>query len=212
MRTLIVLAMLAHAGVAAAQPAAAPTPARVRFGIAGGVNLATLDVNDDGEDFIENRIGLVAGGAVIVPLAPNFGLQPGVLLTQKGAEYDLSEFDIDEFSIRLTYLEIPLLLRVNATTSGQVAPYLVVGPALAFLLKAETVLDGEDEDIKETTSSFDLGLAVGGGLEIAMGGAAATIEARYTHGLINVADPPEEEDIDAEAHNRVFSFLVGVLF
>jgi hypothetical protein len=112
-------------------------------------------------------------------------------------------FKADDEEVKLNYFEIPILLRADFTTGGNVRPFVVIGPSLAFKLSAKVEEDGEEFDIDDDVEGFDFGLAIGAGLQFGRG----SIEGRYTHGISD-ADPFDED----KARHRVFSFLAGFRF
>ena len=76
----------------AAAMAALPPVARAQglgFGAMGGVTLATLHEDDNGETTpFDFRTGLIVGGFVTWPLGSRLALQSEVLFTQAGAKAD----------------------------------------------------------------------------------------------------------------------------
>lgn len=214
MRTFLVAgALLLPAGAAVAQPSPAPAPAsRPRFGLVAGMNFATLDFDDPSTDeLVETKVGLAVGGVAQFPFSPVMSFESGALLSQKGARYDLDGLGGGEASVDLTYLEVPVLLRFHVPTAGSMRPMFGVGGAVGFLLSAKAKFEGDTEDIEDDTSNVDVGLAVGAGLEFSLGGAAAIVEGRYTHGLSNIAEDSADADT-VEVKNRVLTLLAGVMF
>ncbi len=58
-----------------------------------------------------------------------------------------------------------------------------------------------DEDIQ--TEAIDIGILLGGGLDIRIGGGALTADVRYNLGLIDI------DESDATSRNRAFQVLPG---
>ena len=87
------------------------------------------------------------------------GVMGKLLYVKKGAKNEAGTVEIAS-----KYLEIPILLRVNAGSNGLngVLGYFIVGPAFDILLKA----DQSGLDVKKNYQSLDLGLQIGGGVEI----------------------------------------------
>ena len=105
--------------------------------------------------------------------------------------------------IRIDYLQIPVLLRVNAgsrSTSG-VAAYGIIGPA--FEVKIADEIEGVTVD--DGFEGGDLSLVFGGGVEAAR----LILEARYEKGLRRINDTFSDfSDIKKQA----FTILFGVRF
>jgi len=139
-------------------------------------------------------------------------IQPELLYVQKGATDDDEGVDV---TLKLNYIEVPLLLKIKIPTEGNVSPYFLVGPAIGF--KAGCKISGEsdgasvdldcDEDNIEF-KSIDLGGVVGAGVGFPVGSGQAVLGARYNLGLIRVDDYDDDEPVK----NRAFSFLAGYSF
>jgi hypothetical protein len=175
------------------------------WGIKGGVNFATLTLDQDvGPDF-EYRIGLVAGGFFTFPLGERFDVQPEVLYTQRGATLDALGVDA---TIKLDSLEVPVLVRYGLGSGGR-GLVLFGGPSVGFKLRAEAsaALGGTeaDEDISDEIEDVDFGLVFGAGWEAGR----FSIDGRYTWGLTGIGVDPVEE---GKTTHRVISILVGYRF
>ena len=122
----------------------------------------------------------------------------------------------------LDYVEVPVLLRWNFPTQGtRYRPYLNAGPAFAWRLDCGLTLDGsgggaeaacEDlsrDNLEETLKEYELGLAVGGGLDVfVLGGSGAiNVDARLTRGLSRLS-----EEAGGEVKNQSFTLLLGYAF
>lgn len=79
------------------------------FGILGGVNLQTFNGKDYSGDKLENEmvIGYHAGVNVLIPVAPEFYFQPGLLFSTKGAK-NVTGLITSTYSI--STIELPLNL------------------------------------------------------------------------------------------------------
>ncbi len=176
------------------------------FGARAGINIAeaSFDSDADGPD-TSARIGIVSGGFVTIPLVSWLELQPEVLYSQKGAGFN--EEGIDS-SVRLDYVEFPILARVSRRGSG-LQYYIAGGPSLAVRVRARARADfggaTEEIDISDEVETTDFGVAFGGGIELGR----LVVDARYTLGLKDV----DKDDTDAvKVTNRAFSFTAGVRF
>jgi hypothetical protein len=81
----------------------------IHFGILGGINLHTITGKDYWGEKLNNNLfpGFHAGGNVILNFLPDLYLQPGLLLTVKGAKQNIITDNITK-TTRLTYIEVPL--------------------------------------------------------------------------------------------------------
>jgi hypothetical protein len=176
--------------------------AQDRGGVRVGWNAANLSGNDtsDLED-TKVRSGLVVGMYGVVPVASHFAFQPEILYSQQGAKV---EDGSDKGTIKLDYIQIPMLARIQLGTNPSSPVHLLVGPSFGFRTRAEVKLEDVTVDIKDDTESSDIGLVTG----VAVNAGPAVIDGRYTWGLRNV----DKSGDGSEVKNRVFSISVGFRF
>lgn len=192
----------------------------IKGGLKIGASSAKLygDDVEDLEDFLgedlKSRIGFCVGGFVTIDIAEIFAIQSEVLYTMKGLTYEEEIMgDTLKAWIKLDYLEIPVLAKINIPTPGGVKPSLFAGPAIALKLsskvKAEYAGDSDEEDLEDVKGT-DFGLVIGGGLDFGFGSSgrgSISVDIRYTLGLSTISEF-EGEDIK----NGVFSLMVGYSF
>ncbi|MCC9136482.1 porin family protein [Pontibacter silvestris] len=169
-----------------------------RIGIRGGANIASFE-GDDSEDF-ESRWGFHAGLTANFPIVPEFfSIQPEVLYSQKGASYN-----DDLFKVRVDYLDVPVLARINA---GPI--YFEAGPQVSFRINdkvevsptGSTSIDFDDIDNLRRTS---VGYAAGLGLtSVPMG---LSLGVRYNGDFSKLYD---DGDNSADVRNSVFLLTLG---
>jgi opacity protein-like surface antigen len=197
-------------------PLAAHAQKRVDSAAGFGVKLGLTVTNFGGEDAddlgfldFENKLGFAAGALMNIPLSPMVSLQPELMFVTKGAEVEI--FGRNEGYLSLNYLEIPVLVRVDVPVAANVAPFVVAGPALGFLLSAKAVdRNGNTDNIKDDFENVDLGFIVGGGLGIPLSsGGVIDIEVRYEVGLADIND---DRNFNVELENRAFFILGGYRF
>jgi len=183
----------------------------VMVGVKGGINVADLSVDADGEEFSsDTKTGLVAGLFAEFGISDMFAVRPEGLYSQKGFKTQDTGIDLE---LNLDYIEVPVLL-VARLGESSIRPVVFAGPVIAF--EASCKLEGESEgvtldvDCSEApddpieTSSTDFGAAFGGGLEIDAGGVTLLFDGRYTLGLKDV-----ESSSESSAKNRAWSFMAG---
>jgi opacity protein-like surface antigen len=187
------LALIAAAPVAAA----AQTP--MTFGIKAGVNSST--VKDQDNSNIGRLLGGIGGVAIGGNLTNGIGLQVEGLYSQRGAK---DESESPEFKLRTTYIDVPVTLSMGSG-SGSTRFNVFTGPQVSFLLSAKASANGVDVDIKNELENIDLGWTLGAG---ALLSDKFTVDARYTHGLKNMAKADLSED--SEVKNRTFSVMFGI--
>jgi opacity protein-like surface antigen len=182
--------------VAAPVAAAAQTP--MTFGVKAGVNSST--VKDEGAADLDRLLGGIGGVFFGGNITDKVGIQVEGLYSQRGAK-DASE--TPEFKLRTNYIEVPVTLNVGGG-SGSTRFNLFTGPQVSFLLSAKASSEGVEVDIKDEVESMDLGWTLGAGLLL---NDKFTVDARYTHGLKNMAKSDLDDD---EVKNRTFSVMFGI--
>jgi hypothetical protein len=169
--SLVVLMTMVAATPAFAQQSGGSGGGGVGFGVEFGLTRSTIHAKN-ADEFIKGRNGLMGGiwfggnrnGAV--------GFMGEITYVVKGAK---DEFTGDD--LKLHYLEIPALLRVNIGQRSRngVIVYPLFGPVVDIQLKAD--LNGFD--VKDQFNGFDVGVIGGVGFEAARVG----VEVRGNWGL-----------------------------
>jgi hypothetical protein len=185
---------------------ATPSFAQVNFsaGVKGGVNFAKLAFDPEEDECCDMRTGFIGGLFVVAPINETIAIQPEFLYSMQGAKFDLG--DEFESEVQLDYFQVPILVRADFATGGGARPFVLFGPTIGFNVKAKDKFGDDEDDIKDDVKNVDVGFAIAGGLQFG----AASVEARYTHGLTNANDDPDDQGFKAK--NRVFSVLVGFRF
>lgn len=157
----------------------------VELGLRGGVNIASLA--DSKQEVDSPRIGLLVGvyGKFTIPGTP-LSIQSEVLYSQKGAE-------VNNVEIKRSYIEIPVFVRADFSSSGVLSPHIYAGPYFGFKLDAEPAND--------STNDNDFGLTFGVGTGIN----GFNVGLRYSRGLKEILENEEEK-------NKAFSIVVGFGF
>ena len=203
------------AAFAAAMATAGDVSAQAfQFGPMAGVSIANFS-GDDAEDS-DSRTGLFAG-AQVVWQSPGalFGLETGAAYVQKGATI---QDDIEgEGTIELSYIEVPVLLRVAPPMgSSSFTPAFALGASVGFEVGCNLSGEGDgvdvDVDCEEAeveTKSVDFGLTASAGVDVPVGGMTLAPFVRYTHGLTNI---PDEGAEDTDVKNSVIMIGAGLRF
>lgn len=165
------------------------------------LDLNVARVVGDNQDDATSRTGMRIGAWASMDLNAKFSIQPEFVLSGKG-----SKWPDEDASIKISYLQIPILAQYRLTTGKTVNPYLLAGPALSFKAGCNLQVEGSDYACNEETtavSSTDFGMILGGGVHIGR----AQVSLRYDLGLANI-----NGDGDAVVKNRAFSVAVGYGF
>ena len=199
MRKVVILVALL---VAFASPAAAQG---ALFGAKVGVNFASLSFDPEDEEVETSmRTGFTAGVLLVVPANARIAFQPEVLFSQQGSKVEDPENAANEGSIKLNYVNVPLLANIRLG-GGDNPVSLLVGPQIGFRTSAKAEANGEEEDLKEFTEGTDFGLVTG----LSAMFRNVVVDARYIWGLSNIN---ADETDDQKVKNRVFTISVGVVF
>lgn len=182
---------------------------------------------------VKRRMGFQIGAYLTQSLSGNVSFQPEIHYIQKGAKVAVSLTDIEgnagvtdaEASIKLAYLEVPLLLRFDMNQGKSVRPFLVAGPAVAFRISCNIGLgvegasfntdcgsEGDSElevESDDPFKKFDAGVMMGGGIAGTMGSLPVSLQVRYSHGLINIAQDASD---GRSPKNTGISLLFGIGF
>jgi hypothetical protein len=136
-------ALLATAAVSSAQAQDA------RFGLRAGANYSNVAGDIKNEATFNNKVGFLGGVVLNIPVAADgfFSVQPEVLYSQKGFENKPTEYtgllgakQKREGNVNFNYLDVPLLLKINA--GGFIAE---AGPQYSYLISA-------NDETKTTTT------------------------------------------------------------
>ncbi len=155
------------------------------------------------------------GGPVALDSMQLAGLVAGGDLTGQ-----MLEFGLD-------YIEVPVLLRWNLPIfAGRLRPYLNGGPAFGWRVNCGVTIavtagaggdptesdcqDLTQENLTETLKDYELGMVVGGGLDVGVlgGMGAITLDFRLTRGLSRIS----EGQTGPEVRNQAFSAVLGYTF
>jgi hypothetical protein len=214
-RALAACALAASALASSAMQAQAPE--RPRIGFLFGASFATISDADlagtagftGGSAKAKRRIGGQFGIYLAHPLSSNVSLQPELHYIQKGTRAQAIITDIEgqesmrgEVAVRMSYYEVPLLLRVDM--GGQrLRSFLVAGPSVATRVGCDVTLTrdgstvGADCDLQidglPTTDPFkryDIGGIIGFGIASRGAGRAMSVQVRYSRGLVSIARVP----------------------
>ncbi|WP_297101092.1 porin family protein [uncultured Draconibacterium sp.] len=196
------------------------------IGVRAGYSLSDLFLEEGGESASENfsmRSGFHLGPTFEWDINEGAGIETALLLTTKGVKQDESEsYEGITYSskakVNLWYLDIPVYGKLYADVAktriyGMAGPYVGIG--LSGKTKMEESGGGEsydeewdivwgpdeDDDLKR----LELGLAVGGGIEIN----SFLFEFTSHFGLNNISP---QSDYDIVARNRAFMFSLGYKF
>ena len=206
-----------------------------RFGLKGGATFykGTIEVGLGGfniEATSDAELGFAGGIFAEFPLNDFISIQPEVLYMQKNSKEsddffdtgfdDFDDFDDESATTNLSYIDVPLLLKLNVPLDGNIQPYIAAGPFVGYLLDAKAKVEGDEEDLKEFMKDINYGVIFAAGINFGKIG----VEFRYDMGLANIFDEDallngddfDDDfglgDIDVNATLSGFSLMLTVGF
>ncbi len=188
---------------------------KFKYGLKGGLNYSTISGSDiKGAEFLPSYHGGLFARFTFLKV----GIQAEALYSAQGSGFDGGDANI-------TYVQIPLLFRVNFV-AGKLGLYL--GPQYGYLLSAD--IDGklpEGSSDEDYLQEADLSGVIGAEFDIAAG---LLVGARYTHSIntigksysytvesISTVDgstisEPAELDLFGDGRNSVVQVYIGYAF
>ncbi len=177
----------------------------IKLGGRVGLNIANLSFDPDVTATIpgastSGRAVFLFGGVFQLGFAGPIALEVEPTYIQKGGKAEANNISINgipvsslKLTYKLSYLEIPILLRVNLPVPG-IKPYAEAGPTIGFNMSSTVTTDftangqsgTNDTDDKDNTSSTEFGLAFGAGVEYGVAPFTSLVfDVRYALGLSN---------------------------
>jgi len=209
------------------------------FGLKGGINISYFRGSDaDPETFWGTgseqnpRVGFIGGVYVTIVITRIIALQPELLISMMGTKYNwASDGEYDHLTLKLTYAQIPLLLKIYIPAGQHVKPHLSVGGYFALNGSAkfsreynlpsyglgQGTMEGDIEGIIPMGGSYiqyvskpEYGILVGLGSDFIIRGYQFTFDARYSLGLREIFEL--ESDVVPDIKNGAFSIMIGFGF
>ncbi len=176
-KILILLAVMAIATT---------SEAKIRVGVKGGLNVATLHTSNDAfQNTFDSRTGWHAGLMMNVGLPLGLSLQPEILYSSKG---------VDEETIG--YIEVPVDLQWGFKIA-MFRPYVSLTPYVGYAVNSGDAL---------SINNWDGGIGIGAGVDIWK----LQVAVKYMWGLGKVVDiQPSNFNPEITAQNRNVMISLG---
>ncbi|SHI29613.1 Outer membrane protein beta-barrel domain-containing protein [Hymenobacter daecheongensis DSM 21074] len=203
-----------------------------RIGVKAGATYSTVNGRDSEKLFNngqDNKLGFNAGLAFTIPLTSDgfASFAPEILLNRKGYEAKsqtttglpagVSKVE-NEYKRTLTYIEVPLLAKINAG-----GLFFELGPQVGYMARSsqdqQTITkftNGDKDKVNDNTSdgkedlaSFDIGGIAGVGYQTESG---LSIGVRYNQGFKTLFDTKNVNGKDEDrAFNTAYMLQIGYL-
>jgi hypothetical protein len=176
----------------------------VRFGIKGGLNLASIggDAYYAGFGGFNSRTSFHIGALVEIPFTDKISLQPEVLYSSQGSKTNYG-FGTSA-DTKLDYISIPIMgkYHIIAGLSGELGPVINI-LASADGLNSTTLIVG---DVKNQYKSLDVGIGIGASYQLPIGLFGSL---RYNKGVTDIND---DKNVTVKNQNNVFQVSAGYTF
>jgi hypothetical protein len=216
-RIAAVLALAVLVTALGVSPALAQKESPLRFGVKLGMNISDFRGNDVGwkADLIDWKVGFCGGAFMSYAVNDWFTLEPELLYSMKGMKLGFLTFNGLTFS--LDYIEIPVLAMAKIPVKPNFKPFVYAGPVVGFNVRSKissNILDTDiDIDLSDYVSGTEFSLALGGGLNVFVGGQEFVLDFRYEPGLTGVfKDAVDKQGESLKWYNDTISILVGYAF
>lgn len=168
---------------------------KIEYGAKAGLNLANL--LGDGADGTDSRTSFHIGGFLNYEVSSQFSIQPEIFYSAQGASFDGDEDFGGDITLRLDYINIPVLADYIFAEGFSAQ----LGPQFGVNINSELEIDG-NTGVFDDVNTLDLGLVAGLQYSLEQG---IIFQARYAFGLNEIAE-------DSETQNGVLSLSVGYKF
>ena len=181
------------------------------YGLRLGLNVASLSSDLAAED-LDSRSGFAFGFTYGLQLANSTPLffEASLYYSEKGGETTMTEInDIRKIKSRLTYVELPLVVKYSFDVYDDLYIQPFLGGYLALGIGGKTKYFNENPTLSYADPSFDNYNRFDGGLRVGCGAEYQMIYAElgFDFGLANISD----NDVYS-THTRNFFINVGVNF
>ncbi len=212
LRSLLLASLL----VAATIPVASVPAHAAAVGAFAGLNRGSI--KGDAPNNVEYRKlnGPIFGAQGEIEIGSDvlLSLQPMVVHRgSKIADADSTDGVNDgvELDVALDYFAIPIVVKFM---TGKGRTYVTGGVDVAFLSAATIEGDGVDVDVKDSFESTDISALLGFGVVFPVGRPQLTVEARWVHGMVNLAGDPGGPitNLPDRFRSSGLQFTAGILF
>jgi hypothetical protein len=177
--------------------------AQIQFGVKAGLNLANVSISGDNSgNSYAMKPDFHVGALVSIPAFSSFTVQPEVVFSGQGSKVTDNDPSDPSGTYNLQYLNVPVLLKYNASCGF----FGETGPQFGILLSANAKQGGNSVDIKSSLKSSDFAWVFGVGYVLPVN---VGFDVRYNLGLQNLASDASN---GGSIKNGVFQIGVFYMF
>lgn len=173
------------------------------LGFKGGVAFSKF--NGESISEAETNVGPSIGGFANLGFANVVSVQFEMLYTQFGGRYTYKN---EVYDPKLSYLQVPLLLKVKIPIAESVYPYAFIGQSVGFKVgEINNRIDrnGLSQPVADQFKGVDLSTIFGAGIDLESDFAILSLDFRYANGMMNILK-------EGDAQSGSFSMTVGLGF
>lgn len=209
-----------------------PATLLAQFGIKGGLTVSALQASEEDytpflgyevawvQDGTSNPVfGLQLGAFYSFNLSNDFIFQPELYFVQRGYQFDQTPLYDINYSLRINYLELPLLIEYYLPFDWNFYPAINAGIYSSIKLSSNKTISLPDEEINGNISSvngFDFGLVLGIATEFAAWDGDIVFDLRLNWGFANVLSEPSDFigiiDNPGTVKTRAITLMTGYRF
>ncbi len=149
-----------------------------KFGLKGGVNISTLNIEDFDDD--DARIGIHIGGLAHLHLGASeqWALQPELVYSQEGGKLNTNS---GSTTVKLDYFNIPVMVQYMFNNGFR----LEAGPQLGLMVSSKYESDDDEDDADDDFKSTNVSLGFGASY---LSDSGFGIGGRYNLGLSKIGE------------------------
>ena len=198
---------------------AMPAKAQIKFGVKGGLNLASASLSDawDAKGNADNYTGFFIGPMVdiTIPII-GLGVDGALMYSQKGAK--ISFDDLGSTTFKQQGIEIPVNLKYSIGLGSSASIYFAAGPSFYFNMKSDDDLTFDTMKGSLDYDKSEVSLNLGAGVKLLR---HLQLGVNYNMGLTDSAkakiDRPNDSDmwnaINGESYkSKMWQVSVAYLF
>lgn len=181
------------------------------IGVHAGTNSMSVSGNIPSKTKFKSSGGFQFGVSADFTIAKDvlISFQPGVIKSETNLQFLDVNTDLYEDSVGFdfTYFELPIEIQIMSKNKRF---YFSSGLEFSALMKAESTIESETEDISEDLNQFNIFMNYGLTYLIPVGKPSLFIEGRYSQGLINMTNTPDEDSYIPRIKLSGWKFRAGI--